>query len=82
MQAILTASFLFDVTDSGTTAFFPLLQEGFNVKAQVDSSIGGKVVVNYKGIKNVIGTFYQPHMVIIDPLILKTLDESQVINMK
>ena len=48
--------------------------------AQVDSSIGGKVVVNYKGIKNVIGSFYQPHMVIMDPLLLTSLDEKQIIN--
>jgi len=39
MQIILTASFLFDVSDIGTKVFFPLLHEGFMVKAQVDSSI-------------------------------------------
>ena len=48
--------------------------------AQVDSSIGGKVVVNYKGIKNVIGSFYQPHMIFIDPYMLNTLEETQIIN--
>ena len=48
--------------------------------AQVDSSIGGKVVVNYKGIKNVIGSFYQPHMILMDPSILSTLEEKQIIN--
>jgi len=47
---------------------------------QVDSSIGGKVVINYENIKNVIGSFYQPHMIIIDPVFLNTLDESQIIN--
>ena len=50
------------------------------ITGQVDSSIGGKVVVNYKKIKNVIGSFYQPHMVVIDPVFLHTLDENQVIN--
>lgn len=47
---------------------------------QVDSSIGGKVVVNYNNIKNVIGSFYQPHMIAIDPTLNYTLYEDQIIN--
>ena len=46
--------------------------------SQVDSSIGGKVAVDFNGIKNIIGAFYQPKKVIIDFDVLKTLDKRQV----
>jgi 3-dehydroquinate synthase len=47
---------------------------------QVDSSIGGKVGVNYRKVKNIIGSFYQPDAVIIDISFISTLEEDQIIN--
>ena len=46
--------------------------------SQVDSSIGGKNGINVKHGKNLIGTFYQPSKVIIDPLFLKSLSLKQI----
>jgi 3-dehydroquinate synthase len=41
--------------------------------SQVDSSVGGKTAVDLGGIKNVVGAFYQPCEVLINPNFLKTL---------
>lgn len=45
--------------------------------SQVDSSVGGKVAINLNGVKNVVGGFYHPKKVIIDPKTLDTLAYSE-----
>lgn len=47
--------------------------------AQVDASIGGKTGINFKG-KNMIGTFYEPDFILIDPVFMETLPEEEIKN--
>ena len=48
--------------------------------SQIDSSIGGKTAINFGGVKNIAGAFYQPKKVLIDPDLLKTLPPRQISN--
>ena len=48
------------------------------VLSMVDSSVGGKCAVNLGGVKNILGAFYQPKGVLIDPELLYTLPDRQV----
>lgn len=50
------------------------------ILSQVDSSIGGKTAVNFMGVKNIIGAFYQPKKVLIDTNVYKTLSDRLVAN--
>ena len=71
-----------DVTGFAASIFMRGLKFGFvstTLLSQVDASVGGKNGVNFKGYKNMIGTFYQPEFVICDNEMLKTLDEKQFI---
>ena len=48
--------------------------------SQVDSSVGGKTAIDFHGMKNLIGAFKQPKMVLIDPETLQTLPKRQINN--
>ena len=54
-----------------------LMQAPSSLLAMVDSSVGGKTGVNMPAGKNLVGAFYQPGVVVIDPTFLDTLPRAE-----
>jgi 3-dehydroquinate synthase len=55
----------------------PVIQVPTTLLAQVDAAIGGKTGVNLVSGKNLLGSFHQPLVVLIDPALLGTLPERE-----
>jgi len=55
----------------------PVIQVPTTLLAQVDAAVGGKTGVNLVSGKNLVGSFHQPLVVLIDPDVLKTLPERE-----
>lgn len=58
----------------------PYIHVPTSLLAMVDSSIGGKTAVDVENLKNMVGAFYQPKMVIADIATLKTLPDVELSN--
>lgn len=56
----------------------PFVQVPTTLLSAVDSSVGGKVAVNFGGVKNIMGAFSQPRLVFCDLATLKTLSKREM----
>lgn len=70
-----------DITGLATSMYMrglPVIHIPTSLVGQLDAALGGKTGIDHNGIKNLIGTFYPPKQVIVDPLFLKTLPKREL----
>lgn len=56
----------------------PIIQIPTSLLAMLDSAVGGKTGVDTRAGKNLVGAFHSPHLVLIDPLVLRTLPHPEL----
>ncbi len=72
-----------DLAGFAASTYMRGLDFGFvatSLLAQVDASVGGKNAINFRGYKNIVGTFNQPKFVICDLALLDTLPQREILN--
>lgn len=72
-----------DITGFAASTFkrgLRCVQVPTSLLAMVDSSVGGKTAINLANAKNQIGTFYNPALVVCDPLVLSTLPKEVILD--
>jgi 3-dehydroquinate synthase len=80
---ILGGGCLGDLAGFAATTFkrgIPFIQIPTTLLAQTDASIGGKLAVNFSGVKNLIGSFAQPQNVVIDIDLLSSLPTRELMS--
>ncbi len=55
----------------------PYIQVPTTLLSSIDSSVGGKTGINFDGVKNIVGSFYQPKLVVVDIDTFKTLPKEE-----
>lgn len=57
----------------------PVIHIPTTLLAQADSAVGGKTAIDSDGVKNLVGLFHPPALVVVDPALIDTLDRRQSI---